>query len=291
MKLGANLISNIAEILSSEMASAVGSANARLKQELKGLANATMAKADEMASQRLHTTRQQYVDSLRLEKVGPNIYSISLDDDAHHLETGYESFNMLAHGLARGPKSKISKKGYRYVHIPFQGKKGAAPGTPSGDRQIQHKQTVSERGWSAGSPSNAGVAPAQGLHTGSSLAAGIKELENKAGLSKQIRGIEGKVGTWNSHPANSKQAIFTSMGGNQSVIDLDGNFNPLLEGMMKFQNKVGKKTQSSYLTFRTASEDPAAKGKWIHPGFQGAKIFPELEAWAMQQLQKIISDF
>lgn len=290
MKFGADLVTNIAEALSAEVATAVGSASQKLKQGMRQLAQATMSKADEMASQRLNTTRQQYVDSLKMEKMGPNIYSISLDSDAHHLEIGYESFNMLAHGLAKGPKSKISKKGYRYVHIPFQGKKNAAAGTPSGDRQIQHTQTVTERGWSAGAPNNAGVAAPQGLHTGASLAAGIAELEKKAGLSKLIPGITGKVGTWNSHPANSKQAIFTSMGGNQSVIDLDGNFNPLLEGMMKFQNKVGKKTQSSYLTFRTASEDPSAKGKWIHPGFQGAKIFPELESWAMQQLQKLVSE-
>lgn len=276
--------------MASEVADVVGSANKKLAQGLRDLAQATMAKANEMASNRLHTTKQQYVDSLKIEKIGPNIYSVSLDDEAKHLETGYDAYNMIAHGLTRGPKSKVSKDGYRYVVVPFQNSKGAAAGTPAGDRQIQHKQTVTERGWSLGASNNAGVAPPQGLHSGASLSAGIAELEKKSGLGKNIPGVTGKVGTWTSHPANMNRAIFTDRYGNQDVVDLDGPFNPLLNGLMKFQNKVGKTTRGSFVTFRVASENPKAKGKWNHPGFQGAKIFPELEDWAMQQLQKLVDE-
>jgi hypothetical protein len=281
----------IADILASEVSNIVSSANKKFVQGLRELAQATIAKADEMASSRLHSTRQQYVDSLKLEKLGPNIYAISLDDDAKHLETGYEAFNMIAHGLTKGPKSKVSKEGYRYVVVPFQNKKNAPPGTPAGDRQIQQTKTVSERGWSAGSSTNSGVAPAVGIHSGTSLAAGIQELEKKSGLSKMVPDVTGRVGTWNSHPANTNKAIFTNASGHQDVVDLDGPFNPLFEGLMKFQNKTGKRMQGSYLTFRVASENPNSRGKWNHPGFQGAKIFPELEGWAMQQLQKLVDEF
>ena len=64
MKLGASLASQIADILSAEVANIVGSANQKLKQGMRNIAQATLAKADEMASQRLHSTRQQYDDSL-----------------------------------------------------------------------------------------------------------------------------------------------------------------------------------------------------------------------------------
>ena len=290
MKIKGSFGEKISDVIASEVSGLLNSANQKLKKGLRDLAESTLAKADQMASMRLNTTRQQYVDSLKMEKLGPNVYSIYLDDDAKHLEKGYEAFNMIKAGLARGPKSKVSSKGYRYVVIPFQNKSNAPAGTPAGNRQIQHTQTVTERGWSAGSPNNQGVAPAKGLHSGTSLGEAIKELEKKSGLSKNIPGVTGKVGTWTAHPANTNKAIFTNQYGNQDVIDLDRPFNPLLEGLMKFQNKVGKRTQGSFVTFRVASENPEAQGKWNHPGFQGAKIFPELENWAMDQLQKLMDD-
>lgn len=290
MKIKGSFNEKISNLLASEVSGIIESTNAKLKKSLRDLAESTMAKANQMASARLNTTRQQYVDSLKLEKIGPNVYSIYLDEGAAHLEKGYEAYNMIKAGLARGPKSKISAKGYRYVVIPFQNKKNAAAGTPSGDRQIQHTQTVTERGWSMSSPNNQGVQPAKGLHSGASLGDAIKELEQKSGLSKIVPGVSGKVGSWSAHPANSNRAIFTDQHGNQDVIDLDRPFNPLLNNLMKFQNQIGKRTVGSFVTFRVASENPAAQGKWNHPGFKGAKIFPELEDWAMDQLQKIVDE-
>ena len=179
MKIKGSITENLASLLASEVSDIVQSTNSALNKSLRSLAEATMAKANEMASHKLNTTRQQYIDSLKIEKMGPNIYCVYLEDEAAHLEKGYDAFNMIKAGLARGPKSKMSSRGFRYVVIPFENKKNAAPGTPAGDRQIQHTQTVSERGWSAGAPNNQGVAPAKGLQSGSSLGEAIKELEQK----------------------------------------------------------------------------------------------------------------
>jgi len=290
LKIKGSIAQKLSDLIASEVSDILDSTNQKLKNGLRNLAESTLAKADQMASMRLNSTRQQYVDSLKLEKIGKDVYSIYLEDDAKHLETGYDSYNMIQAGLARGPKSKVSSRGYRYVVIPFQNRKNAPPNTPSGDRQIQHVQNVKERGWSASSPNNQGVAPAKGVHSGTSLGDAIKELEKKSGLSKNIPGVTGKVGTWTSHPANNKKAVFIDQNGKQDVIDLERPFNPLLDGLMKFQNKVGKRTVGSFVTYRVASENPESKGKWVHPGFQGAKIFPELENWAMDQLQKLMDE-
>lgn len=61
-----------------------------------------------------------------------------------------------------------------------------------------------------------------------------------------------------------------------------------LEGMVKVQKTYNKITQSQYFTFRRVSSnsDPS---KWIHPGYNGARIFPMIEEFIKSELEHILS--
>lgn len=91
----------------------------QLIQAVQQLEALTYNKAVEMTNQRLHTTRQQYIDALNLDDQGDGVYVVYLDDSAHHLDDGYPPFPMLPK-LATGPKSKTSKDGHRYTIIPIR---------------------------------------------------------------------------------------------------------------------------------------------------------------------------
>ena len=70
---------------------------------------------------------------------------------------------------------------------------------------------------------------------------------------------------------------------------------PYLKGLTRvreYKSPGAKEPMSSaYFTFRTASTKQDASNHWVHPGFAGAKIFPEVEKWAEFQLEMIINEF
>jgi hypothetical protein len=45
---------------------------------------------------------------------------------------------------------------------------------------------------------------------------------------------------------------------------------------------------TQYVMFRTVSENPAAVGKWDHPGIRGVHIFQQVDAWADTILPHIV---
>ena len=61
-----------------------------------------------------------------------------------------------------------------------------------------------------------------------------------------------------------------------------------LDGLTKYQNNYGKRAQSSYVTYRRVSENTPSS-KWNHPGYKGAKIFPDLEQFVSEQIDSIIN--
>lgn len=65
---------------------------------------------------------------------------------------------------------------------------------------------------------------------------------------------------------------------------------PYVRGAVKVQKKYNSTTQSTYITFRRVSENTDTS-KWQHPGFAGAHVFPDLIAWAYDEVQKLTSSF
>lgn len=90
-----------------------------MKAAVAEIASLTYNKAVELTSSRLHSTRQQYLDGLHFEQEGEGVYTIMLDADVDHLESGYPPIPMLPK-LVQGPKAKIGKDGKRYVIIPIR---------------------------------------------------------------------------------------------------------------------------------------------------------------------------
>lgn len=262
-------IANAAEQLSQAHIRAAQSA-------MRDLAVETYAKAQEMASQRLNSTRQKYADSLSFDQAGDNHWVITLDGDAKYLEEGYPSFNQIEAGLARGPKSKVSKAGHRYVVIPFEHKQAAAAkGHPMHDVAVQRGQAAET--------------------TKGNLAEDLKRLKKIFGIKNPIMGpggqaVQGKAWSITKNEFGP-QWSYSDAAGSQMTAAITGGrpIHKNLQGItgVQFQQKTrggGERTKTAHMTWRIASENPNAKGKWIHPGFSGAKIFPDLEQWAASQL-------
>jgi hypothetical protein len=83
------------------------------------LASATHAHVIELAQERLHTTRDKYLEALSFEEIVPGVYVVSLDlDKAGWIEEGKPSGSMLDDLLRYD--AKTSKDGNRYKVIPFE---------------------------------------------------------------------------------------------------------------------------------------------------------------------------
>ena len=83
------------------------------------LARMTLNKAQELAGQKLHNTRLDYINALHMDETAPGIFVVYLDPKMNWVEDGTPQYNMLPK-LAQGPKSKISKDGFRYSVIPLR---------------------------------------------------------------------------------------------------------------------------------------------------------------------------
>jgi hypothetical protein len=86
-----------------------------------------------------------------------------------------------------------------------------------------------------------------------------------AGTALEVRGRSHKLVT---NPDGSKTLV--RGGGREHAA-------PLFEGAVKKQQTYKRATQSFYGTFRTIST--AVPDGWIHPGYEGARIVPEVMAY------------
>lgn len=93
------------------------------------LAASTHARALELATDKLKSTASMYKEALDFNKVGKNIWVVSLDmKKAGWLEDGRKSGFMEE--LLRGKSSKVSAKGKRYAVVPFKHNKNPTEQTP-----------------------------------------------------------------------------------------------------------------------------------------------------------------
>lgn len=216
-----------------------------LVSAVHNLAANTYSKVVELASQRLHGTRQQYVDALHITQEKEGVWVVYLDPDVNHLEDGYDTFNMLPK-LAMGPKSKVSKDGHRYVVIPMRQR--MAPLDPTNAKQAD-------------------------------LASRLKSLSTMRKWDKVRAGISGKTGKYTTVERMQHSA----------------DDHPYIKGLTRIREYATPKSKepisSAYFTFRTASTKQDASKHWVHPGFKGAKIWPDLERWVDLELNQILVDF
>lgn len=266
--LGENFENQIMAIVNAAVAGsykAVGDA-------LRDVTEAGMAKAQELAAQRLHSTRQKYIDALSIDDAGDGVFTLSLAPDAHYLEEGYSAFDQIKAGLARGPKSRTTKDGKRIVVVPFTHEKGAA--------EPEHSQNSVKV--------QIGKTPQA---TKGSLAADLKRLEGTFGVTGTQSGQNGPASgkVWSMRKSNSgpQWTMKDMLGGSRTQTIT--NINPLLSGVAKIQYADKEKTRSAYVTWRTAVDGAGGKG-WQHPGYQGVHIMDEVEKWMADQFLRKINE-
>ena len=110
------------QIDASSIASQLDGIKEEIEKELmngvKELSVRTYSHIEEEAAKQLKTTRQNYQENLKYEKIAPGIYVITLLDAAMWIEEGFkEGFDMKP-GLLK-QNTKTSKDGYQYRVIPF----------------------------------------------------------------------------------------------------------------------------------------------------------------------------
>ena len=88
-----------------------------VQNSVKVLAMMTYSKIQELAQEKLHSSRKQYQDALSVNQIEDNVWCISLEGKARFLEDGLESGRM--DWLLNGKNAKTSADGHKYAAIPF----------------------------------------------------------------------------------------------------------------------------------------------------------------------------
>lgn len=182
---------------------------------------------------------------------------------AEDLEDGYPAFDMKK-ALYTSHKVRISKKGKRYLIIPFR------HGTPA--RQGEAGR-AGNRATMKSMPSHV-YDPAQRLI--------MSQIKSKW-AEKSIQNPEGSNvahrRTYEWGERLTKKAL-ESVGASQAEIQK-------YSGMVRFPREEGRTSGSQYLTFRVMTED--SKG-WIHPAQPPLKIAERTINKAKPLLNRIITD-
>jgi hypothetical protein len=98
-------------------------ADVLLEHAVADLAAQTHAHIVEQASNKLHSTRQKYVDALSYEQVHAGLWTVTLDNSAMWIEEGMPRHEMIDDLLKNG--AQVSKKTgarYRVIPLPIKGK-------------------------------------------------------------------------------------------------------------------------------------------------------------------------
>jgi hypothetical protein len=245
-------IAETADRINNETKQAVG-------EVLADVAMASYEQAKVFAKSRLNTTADQYINALEFVQLEPGVYCVGLNSEAGHLEDGYEKFDMKP-GLLKNAK-KISKLGYKYRAIPMEQKGGGKAGTTRGDMLKDLKTLRKAFG-------DKGI---------------TKDPSGKPVLGKVMSFKKSSLGRWSVSGAGAGYLP------NQNLPQMPIHEN--LSGVVKYQfkHKSGK-VSSQFIVYRTVSENPKQKDKWIHPGFAGVKIFRDLEDWAIRQLESRLKE-
>lgn len=280
----------LGDLIAQELASLAGERFERMRGKVRDLAAMAEMRARDEADKKLHTTRDRYKKALSMQKIGEDVYSVTLDPSAVDLEEGYPGFNQIDRGLARGPKSKVSKDGHRYVIIPFdQSTTAAKPGSDSHFRSDRVAQASSPNAMDMGSlikQLKGNVDRARKINNGQQESNVGYKGSNWLGTSGKP--IYGDMGTLKADPNNRNNMIFVDRKGDQHKLNGSSPINPNIMGAKIMQVKVGKSTKRSIVTFRVASE--AHPEKWNHPGFAGIHVFKDLREWAAGEMAKIVSE-
>lgn len=240
-----------------------------MKDAARDLAMQTHAHILEEVQEKLHSTREKYVNALDIQQVDNDTWMISLKKDAMFIEEGIPPNKDMLDGLLKSSKAKTAKDGSRYMVVPFEHKKGQTSQTPA---QKNLTDTIK-----------------------------AEMKKRKIPYGKLETDATGKPKTGLLHSFDiMKQPIKTGHGAGQGkgpigAVKQGPTGVPFLQGVRVYQHKVKDKQgkehiQKSIMTFRVASSKHKGTGRWIHPGLEAKKFFDEAAKWAQKEFEDRIRD-
>lgn len=240
-----------------------------MSEAARDLATQAHAHIIEQVQSKLHSTREKYIEALRIESVDNDTWVISLDKSAMFIEEGMKPNTNMLEFLLKSPKAKTAKDGSRYLVVPFEHKKGPTQSTPAQKTLTDTiKSEMKKRKIPYGSIENdANGKPKLGLlHSFDIMKTPVK---SGAGPGQG----HGPIGQVRQGPTGI----------------------PFLQGVRVYQSKVKDKSgnehvKKSIMTFRVASSKHKGTGRWIHPGIQAKKFFDEAAKWALDEFENRIRD-
>lgn len=237
-------------------------------EALQALAAQTREHIVEQVQQKLHSTREKYLQHLHLEQEDAGVWVIVLDAEAMWIEEGMEEHEMID-DLLKSDKAKTAQDGSKYVVVPFKHNKGPSEQTPEAKSLTDAiKKEMKNQG-----------APWGKMET--------DEKGNvKTGLVRSFdimrEPIKDKVGPGMGHgPIGQVRQGMTGI--------------PHLQGVRVYQKEVmganGKpQMKKSVMTFRVASSKHKGSGRWVHPGLEAKHFMDEAAEWAQKEFEERIRD-
>jgi hypothetical protein len=121
------------EALASQFKEEAEKVQEALYEGVKALSAMTYARVVELANEKLHSTRQDYINALDYKEISKGVWIVSLSEKMLWLEEGKDPGSMIDDLLKKNPK--IAKDGTKYKVVPFEHSK--AP-----DRMSKHHQSL-----------------------------------------------------------------------------------------------------------------------------------------------------
>lgn len=248
---------NVTEALETE-------AKKALQQAGNELSAATYAYIADKASEKLHSRRMLFLESLSHHQVDENTWVVNLDAKAVWIDEGMAPHSQLP-ALLNSPKAKVSADGSRYTVVPFR----------------------------HGPAGKDAMTPAQ-----ATLLATVKsELRKRKIPYAKIEKDEkdnpklGKLHSFNIGNKPTKLTHGRGMGAGPFGQVAQGPTGiPLLQGISIYQTKGNRGgTKRSIMTFRVASEKHVGKGRWDHPGLEATHLMDDGAKWAAEEWEKRIA--
>lgn len=251
------------------------------KEAGQKLATAIHAHGVELASQRLKTRRQLFIDHWTFHPESDGVWLIQLEGKVRWIDDGFPQHNMLD-DLLKSPKAKYvkkgKKKGMKYVIVPFdhspgKGKTGSTPAQMDLTKTIQKEIKKLNIPWSKLENGPDGKPKLGLLHKLNIMHAPLKTGDGVG----QGWGPTGEV----KQGPNERQKVGGGPG---------GGGHPFLQGLNIYQSaEVDKKgqpfTKRTFMTFRIATDEHRSQGRWDHPGLKPVNIVEDTLMWAMDQWQ------
>ena len=255
---------------------ATGMEKTILASTMSAVAEAARTEWIRLAGAELHTSRRDYMNGIQPVEYGEDVATVALVGVLPNIiEQGQAETDM--HQTLLGPQVKVAPMGERGKHQRWTEDPDTGAFFPNGYfRAIPFRH---------GTPDSGGaVGPSMG-----SAYDGHKAVQDAEALGKfiydQAQGLTGSK----TEPYSGK----TKWGGRvKSPYDgpaIAPKLKPyhatnIYEGMVKLEKTYKKKTQSSYMTFRTIAVDgsgqPVGKSPWIRPATQGRHLVKQVRAFA-----------